>query len=150
MSISLVLLPLAIAAVTAVHTAKGSGVDAQGRNVCEVGTRMRDTGLLAEALTDVGAGVRVENPHQLTASWHGVTAYFARDHEGTWSAHLTGEVDESRARGIIASIDSAYGRRVQAAVLARLRERAPLAGLQVESETVSADDSVALVLSVQR
>lgn len=150
MSISIVLVPLAIAAVTAVHTARGSGTDAQGRTVCAVGTRMRDSGLLADALRDTGADVIVHDPDRLTAGWRGVTAAFARDRDGTWSSHLSGDVDEARARDIVAAVDAAYGLRVQSAVLARLRERAPDAGMRVESETVAEDDSVSLVLTVQR
>ena len=49
MSISLVLVPLVVSAVAAAHTAAGTGKDSHGRVVCHVGTRMRDTDLLAGA-----------------------------------------------------------------------------------------------------
>lgn len=150
MSISLVLVPLAIAAVTALHTARGSAVDREGRMVCQVGTRMRDTGLLADALGDVAADVTVQGPNAVTATWDDVSAHFTRDPEGTWGAHLTGTVDEGRARDVVAAIDAAYGRRVQAAVLRRLRERAPAAGLRFDSETIDQDDTVTVVLTVQQ
>ena len=147
MSISLGLLPLAVSAGAAAHTAAASGTDAHGRVVCHVGTRMRDTDLLVGALADARAEVEVQDPDHLVATWQGVTARFSRDGEGTWSAHLTGEVDEGQARSIVTAIDAAYGRRVQAAVLARLRERAPSAGLRIESEERHDDDSVQLVLT---
>jgi hypothetical protein len=43
-------------------------------------------------------------------------------------------VDEERAVEIVRAVDAAYGRQVQRAVLDRLRERAPAAGLRLESE----------------
>ena len=150
MSISLVLMPLAIAAVTAAHQARGTTTDTTGRTVCHVGTRMRDAGLLGGALNDVGATVHQGGPDALVATWNDATAQFTRNRDGIWEAHLTGNVDDHRARGIVAAVDAAYGRRVQATVLARLRERAPAAGLRLESETVGQDDSVMVVLTVQQ
>jgi hypothetical protein len=149
MSISIVLLPLAVAAVTALHS-RWEDRDDSGRTVCHVGTRMRDENLLGDALADTGAVVTRSSPDALTANWQGVTAEFTRDAERIWAAHLTGEVDEARAAGIVAAIDAAYGRRVQAAVLARLRERAPAAGLRLRSETVAEDSSVTMVFTVDQ
>ena len=56
MSISLVLLPLAVAAVTAAQ-ARMSHKTENGSTICSVGTRMRDGGLLAHALEGTGASV---------------------------------------------------------------------------------------------
>jgi hypothetical protein len=111
---------------------------------------MRDEGLLADALSDTGAVTGRSDANAFTAEWQGVTAAFTRDQAGIWSAHLTGEVDDARATAIISAIDIAYGRRVQAAVLEKLRERAPDAGLRLESERVEDDDSVVMVLTVQQ
>jgi hypothetical protein len=86
----------------------------------------------------------------LLIRWTGMAARFDRDPAGVWSAHFDGDVDEQRAREVVGLIDAAYGRRVQAAVLQRLRERAPAAGLRLESETVEDDASVTLVLTVQQ
>lgn len=146
MSVSLVLIPLAIAAVSAwqaSHTEK----DDSGRIICQVATRMRDRTLLAAALTGTGAVVQ-QSAERITADWQGVRAEFTRDEQGVWSAHLTGEVNDERAVQIVTSVDAAYGRQVQNAVLAKLRERAPTAGMTVESETTAADSSVTLVLTV--
>ncbi len=51
---------------------------------------------------------------------------------------------------MVGLIDAAYGRRVQAVVLERLRQRAGAAGFRLESETVEDDASVTLVLTVQQ
>jgi hypothetical protein len=101
---------------------------------------------LRAALVDTSAVVH-EEAGALVATWAEVEARFARDGQGIWSSHLTGNVDEPRAVAIITAVDQAYGRRVQAAVLARLRDRAPQAGLRVESERIEDDASVVLVLT---
>lgn len=149
MSISIVLVPLAVAAVAALHSSRRDQDD-NGRTVCHVGTRMRDENLLGDALSDTGAIVTRTSPNQVRAAWRGVVTDFTRDSDGIWSAHLVGEVDEERARSIIAGVDVAYGRRVQSAVLAKLRERAPAAGLHLQSENVEEDSSVTVVLTVQQ
>ncbi len=146
MSISLLLLPLAVASVAAVHAATDR--DAQGRTICQVRTRMRDETLLAAALRDTGAQVGVEG-RTLAAAWTGVRADFQRGADDIWTAHLTGDVDEVRATAIVQAVDAAYGRQVQRAVLDRLRAQAPAAGLRLESEQVTEDDSVRLVFAVE-
>ncbi|GLI03603.1 hypothetical protein [Phytohabitans aurantiacus] len=148
MSISLILVPLAVAAVAAVNGARSTR-DATGQVVCEVRTRMRDERLLAAALEETGAAVTADE-REIAAQWAGVRAAFARDTEGVWSAHFTGDVDESRAVEIIRAVDVGYGRQVQRAVLERLRERAPAAGFSLESETITEDAGVRLVFAVGR
>ncbi len=146
MSVSLILIPLAVAAVTAAHGAR-SARDGSGRIVCQVQTRMRDEHLLAAALRETQAVVTT-SVDEVVAQWDGVRASFVRDADGAWAAHFTGQVDESRAIGIVQSIDAGYGRQVQRAVLERLRERAPAVGLRLESEVAAEDASVRMVFAV--
>lgn len=147
MSIEVVLIPVAIAAVGAWRVSRPEpGVSA--RTVCRVATRMRDADLLRTALGDTGAAVLAAEDARIVADWSGVRATFGRGDDGIWSAHLEGELDESRAVDIVTAVDQAYGRRVQQAVVARLLERAPTAGLSVESRSVGEDDSVTVVLGV--
>ena len=148
MSISIVLLPLAVAAVRTAADRIDRRLE-KGGLVCSVSTRMRDGVLLARALEDTGAAV-TPSDDALEIAWTDVTARFDRDADGIWSAHFDGDVDEDRARELVGAIDAAYGRRVQSAVVERLRERAPAAGLRLDSETVAADSSVTLVLTVER
>ncbi|WP_446212947.1 hypothetical protein [Micromonospora sp. IBSANI012] len=147
MSISLLLVPLAVATVAAVH-ASSADRDDDGRLVCQVQTRMRDANLLAAALRDTDAVVTVHGD-ELTATWAGVSADFRRGADGIWTAHLTGQVDEERAVGIVRAVDAAYGRQVQRAVLDRLRAQAPAAGLRLESEQITEDAAVRLVFAVE-
>ena len=150
MSISILLVP-AVAAATAAAAALTERHDQRGedRVVCQVQTRMRDAALLAAALRDTRAVVTGEDEHALQAEWQGVSARFVRDEDGIWTAHFTGDVDRQRAIEIVTAVDAAYGRHVQQTVIQRLRDRAPAAGLRLESETVKADASVELVFTVE-
>ncbi|GGN76550.1 hypothetical protein GCM10010112_48830 [Actinoplanes lobatus] len=145
MSVSLLLVPLAMAGAAAIQ-ARAAG---QSDGVCDVRTRMRDVTLLGEALRDTGATV-VTSGETLTAVWGETkaSATFTRDAEGIWGAHFTG-IQQDRAVELVTAVDEAYGRRVQRAVLERLRDQAPAAGLRLESESVT-DDAVRLVFEVER
>lgn len=145
MSVEVLLVPLAFAAIKAWQANRSDTGDPL---VCQVSTRMRDVTLLSAALSDLGAEVTCSEA-ELTARWPDLSAQFARGAEGIWTAHVSGtEVDEARALDLVTRIDAAYGRRVQAAVLERIRDRAKDAGLQVESEVRDAEENVTLVLTV--
>lgn len=147
MSVSLLLVPMAVASAAAVHGAT-AGQDSQGRIVCTVQTRMRDAHLLAAALRDTQATV-VTGDDEIIADWAGVRAVFRRGSDGIWSAHLSGDVDTERAVDIVKAVDAAYGRQVQRAVVERLRERSATVGLRLESEQVTEDASVQMVFTVE-
>lgn len=145
MSIEIVLLPMAVAAVSAWQAKKAA--DDAGRQIISVGTRMRNSTLLQRALTDTGATVTTSGD-VLTASWEATQGRFTRDPSGIWSVHLVGDTDCHQANDLMSRVDALYGRHVQAEVLARLRDRAPAAGMEIESETVEDDDSVTMVLTL--
>lgn len=147
MSVSIILVPLAIASISA-WKASREVVDTQGRTICRVQTRMKDQSLLAAALRETRADVAVD-PDRLSAKWQGVNAEFLRDDQGVWQANFTGDVDVERASSIIMAIDAEYGRQVQQAIIAKLRERAPATGMSVASETVEADNSVTIILDME-
>lgn len=146
MSVSIILLPLAISAVAAYHASTSSPMDSTAINVS---TRMRDVGLLSEALESTGAIVE-RSSDALSADWQGVRATFARDDAGIWSAQLTGDVDHDRAVSIVQAVDQAYGHQVQQAVLSRIEARAGSAGMTVDSSRRNEDDSVTVILNVNR
>jgi hypothetical protein len=150
MSIEIVLIPLAIAAVSAWQAKRADTTTApNGVLVCEVSTRMKDAHLLQRALQDTGAIVQVDGS-DLTATWADVAARFTRDQQGVWSAHITGSVDEQRAIGIVTAIDQAYGRQVQSAVVARIRAHASESGLTLKSESVAENRTVTMVLEINQ
>nr|ACR33035.1 hypothetical protein [Actinoplanes garbadinensis] len=146
MSVSLLLVPLAMAGAAAVQAAAGRMDD--GRLICQVQTRMRDVTLLDAALRDTGATVTAAGD-TISATWTQSAATFTRGADGIWAAHVTG-VDQPGAVELMTTVDTAYGRRVQQAVLERLRAQAPEAGLRLESESVGQDASVRLVFEVER
>lgn len=139
----MLLVPLAMAGAAAIKAA----ADRRADGVCQVRTRMRDITLLTAALRDTGASV-TSGTEDLTVAWAEVTATFTRDAEGIWAAHFNG-ADQRRATELVIAVDAAYGRRVQRAVLERLREQAPAAGLRLESETVDENAAVRLVFEVE-
>lgn len=141
----MLLVPLAMAGAAAVKAA----ADRKADGVCRVATRMRDTGMLGDALRHTGATADLTDDHATVRWTDGVGATFSRDAEGIWSAHFNG-TDEAGAIRKVSEVDAAYGRLVQQAVLERLRDQAPAAGLHLESETVAADTSVRMVFQVQR
>ncbi len=146
MSIEIVLLPLAIAAISAYQASKEA--DEAGRQVVSVGTRMRNAQRLEAALAECGA-TATRDDAAINAEWSSSRARFTKDAHGIWAAHFTGETTTSEdATALVQALDAAYGRRVQQEVLARLRQRAPEVGMTVESETVQDDDSVVLTLNV--
>ncbi|MEV0719887.1 hypothetical protein [Asanoa sp. NPDC050611] len=147
MSVSLILIPAALAAAAVIQARAGGGGGAS--TVCTVSTRMRDSVLLSAALRETGAVVTAGDD-VVDAAWQGVESRFTRGADGIWTAHFRGDVDESRAVEIVRRLDVAYGRQVQAAVVERLRDRALAAGLRLESETVADDAAVRLVFAVER
>jgi hypothetical protein len=146
-SVSLLLVPLAIAGAAAAQAAIGRPTDSRA---VQVHTRMRDVALLAAALRDTGATVTT-GPDTLTAAWAPArsTATFTRNADSIWAAHVTG-MDQQQAVELVTNVDAAYGRRVQQTVLERLRAQAPAAGLRLESESVDDDASVRLVFEVEQ
>lgn len=147
MSIEIVLIPLAFAAVSAWQAKRAA--DELGAQHLEVGTRMRDPHLLAQALRHTNAVVTNEG-ERLVCTWGQVQAVMARSPDGIWSAHFSDQVDVEHATTLLRGVDAAYGHLVQQAVLARLKERAAASGMVVESEQVEEDRTVRLVLNVSR
>ncbi len=144
MSISLVLIPLAVAAA-----AKAAARDSPAPQVCTVSTRMRDTRLLVAALGDTGATATVLSDDDIDVRWADLTARLRRDPDGIWAVDFTGTDDTARCIDTITAVDAAYGLRVQAEVVERLRERAPAAGMAVLSESAAANGEVTMVLEVR-
>ncbi len=145
MSIEIVLVPLAIAAVGAVRAALVE--DAPYREV-QVASRLRDGALVAQALGDLGAVVGSADHDRIEAVHDGRASAWTRTDAGLWVARFDASWDESAALALLAELDAAYGLRVQQEVLRKIRERAPGAGMSVASETVGDDDTVTLVLDV--
>ena len=169
MSVSIILIPAAIAAIASA-AAGGAGAVGIGAGVAgmisslrgggaeetttlQVRTRMKDRGLLAEALGDLGA-VDVEVGDQVAATVDGIQLVMQSTPEGVWAANFTPakgapEVTTEAATKLAERLDTAYAARVQTAVAERIRSRAGDAGLELVSETVGDDQEVTMVLNVR-
>jgi hypothetical protein len=168
MSVSIILIPAAIAAIASMAAggagAAGVGVGIAGAirsitgganepTTMQVRTRMKDRGLLSDALKDLGA-VDVEVGDEVAATIDGIKLVMQSTPEGIWAANFTSkdrkkEVTTAEATKLAERLDAAYAARVQTAVAARIREKASDAGLDLVSETVQDDESLTLTLNVR-
>lgn len=146
MSVSLILIPLALGAVAKAAASQGSTAP----NVCTVSTRLRDPRLLTLALGDTGARATATGPDAIDVEWAELSAQLRRDGDGIWQAHFTGTEDQQRCTDMVLAVDAAYGRRVQAEVVQKVRDRAPAAGMALVSEKVNEDASFTMVLEVRQ
>ncbi len=165
MSISLILLPAALAAAAAVGGTGALGAIALNSRATSgprgeseavpiaVQTRMKDPDLLAAALADLGGADAPLVDGVLTATIDGVEIVMSRTDDGVWGAHLSRldghEVTEAEATALMTRVDAAYARHVQRAVAERIRSRADQAGFELVSETRDEDDTVTMVLNVR-
>lgn len=162
MSVSLLLVPLVIAAVSGtVGTAVigGAAIGAGGRepgddvHTLHVETRMRDIGLLVAAVGSLGAEVTLVEEHTVEARLGELTFELTRPEGGVWSAHidaLSRPVTVEEANALMYEVDRAYSAQVQQAVIERIHAQAPRAGLRVAEQTTEDDSSVRIVLDVVR
>ena len=169
MSVSLILIPAAIAAVTAISATGVGGIlslggraEAEDSSESEVGdaarpvavqTRMKDPDLLGDALRDVGALNVSVTDAGISAELEDITIAMTRTPDGIWAAHLERvdghELAASEATALVQRLDAAYALRVQQAVAERIRSRADTAGFELVSETRDEDDTVTMVLNVK-
>lgn len=161
MSVSIILLPAAIAAIAAAMGAGGAGIVGAGivarkggPSTLQVATRMKDLALLQDALRDIGAASTQATESEVKATIGDLSLTMTRNAEGIWEAHfesLSGAVvEEQNVAGLLTHLDRAYAARVQSAVAEKIRMRADSAGLDLVSETVDDDQTVTMVLNVRQ
>ena len=150
MSLSLVLIPLSIAVAAASQARQIRPSDVEAVNEIRVESRMRDETLLVASLGDLGATVRRADDGALLVETPGGGLTMKRDAAGLWNACFAGTWTPNGARVFVEDLDRAYGLRVQQAVIRRLEERAPEAGMRITSQSVDDDRVVTLVMEVER
>ena len=163
MSVTLVLIPLALAAAAAAGgvgalgatvMAKSSGAVSSGpAPAVRVRTRMKDSTLLADALSNLGATDVSVTRSRVVATVDGVSLTMTVTDEGVWEAHvesLDGRIVTSdSATELVQRLDASYAAMVQQAVAEKIRLRAESSGFDLVSETREADDTVTMVLNVR-
>ena len=145
MSLEIVLVPLAFAAVGAWKARRPAS---DNTPTIHVASRMRHGGLLADSLSDLGIAVTHESEGHISAVQQERKLEFRRNDEDLWVATFDGSWSEGEAMELLTRLDAAYGRRVQQDVIAKIHERAPAAGMHITSEVVDNEDTVTLMLSV--
>jgi hypothetical protein len=171
MSVSLILIPAALAAAAVIGASGTAGIlslsaaehqgadgrasqpDASGPRPVAVRTRMKDPDLLRDALAALGASeVRVDG-RAIDALVDGHEITLSPTPEGVWAAHIARvdglEVSDAAAADLIERLDAAYAREVQRAVAERIRSRADGAGFELVSETREDDETLTMVLNVR-
>ena len=161
MSVTLVLLPIALAAAAAaggvgalgaVTTAKNTASSGGRPSEIRVRTRMKDSTLLADALAGLGATAVDVSRSRVTADIDGVALTMTLTDDGVWEAHVESddrEVTVVSATELLQRLDTAYAAGVQQAVAEKIRLRAVDAGFDLVSETRETDDTVTMVLNVR-
>ncbi|MEL5991944.1 hypothetical protein ACOKGD_10380 [Microbacterium phosphatis] len=159
MSVTISLIPLALAAAglltagTAAHAgdAIAAQAAARGERAVAMRTRLKDRGLLEQALSDIGATDIIVGD-EVTAAFGDVRIAMEQDADGIWQAHVTGDHSDAqlteRGTTLLAELDAAYALRVQQAVAQRIRERADGAGFELASEQRDGD-TVTMTLTVK-
>jgi hypothetical protein len=161
MSVTLILLPIALAAAAAAGGvgALGATLTAKGDNGTQpapeirVRTRMKDSTLLSDALTNLGAtGLEVSRT-RVTATLDGVSLTMTRTDDAVWEAHVESldgrDVTVASATELLQRLDGEYAAMVQRAVAEKIRQRAEGSGFELVSETREVDDTVTMVLNVR-
>jgi hypothetical protein len=160
MSVTLILLPIALAAAAAAGGvgALGATLTAKSKNgddsppEIRVRTRMKDSTLLADALTNLGATAVDVSGTRVTAEVDGVFLTMTLTEDGVWEAHVESldgqDVTVVGATELLQRLDTEYAALVQQAVAEKIRARAQTSGFELVSETREADDTVTMVLNV--
>ncbi|WP_203137873.1 hypothetical protein [Microbacterium sp. JZ31] len=156
MSVTISLIPLALAAAgvfsAAGAAAAGDAIEARGgERAVAMRTRLKDRGLLEQALSDIGA-TDIAVGDEVAAVVDDIRLAMTQDEDGIWQAHLTGDLPDAalteRGTRLLAELDTAYAARVQQAVAQRIRERAGDAGFELASEHREGD-TVTMTLTVK-
>jgi hypothetical protein len=145
MSIELVLLPIAIAAIGTMKNWKQA--QEQSEEFFYLETRMTNAGILREALTNCGCQ-SVSAEKSVNSSIAGAQITFEPGEEGVFYAGFFGVIPIPQAEKFIDDLHTEYTRLVQQDVYVKLLERAASKGLFLDSEEIQQDGSILLTLRI--
>lgn len=154
MSLSIFLVPLAIAGTTALTASTYSvNIEAELSALNEkkvyykVETKMKDEQLLQETLRNYGSETSHVNKH-VESIIGDVQITFYKEENGTFSAIFHEEIDVADAEQFVNNIFEEYTRVVQQQTYEKLMERATREGLIFESENRE-EDTITLTFQVK-
>ena len=146
MSLEIVLIPLAIAAVSA-YKASQVNDESTGQVNINVQTRMKNQEMLIEALRVLGLSASFTD-NLLRVGNSEIEFLMRKNENDIWTAQFENDVSEETATSLLISLDKEYGKLVQATVLQTIKERASVNGMNLQSEIFNRDNSVTLTLNV--
>jgi len=145
MSITLILIPVAIAVAGAISTRKERSEGLP--NSFSLETRMKDEELLEAALRNYGCK-SVTTGGTIDSTLNGTRILFERNEQGVFEAIFVGDISADHARTFVAELDEEYAQLVHQQVYENLLSRARQRGLVMESEEVQEDNSIVLTFRV--
>lgn len=151
MSVILVLLPVVYLAPIAVGAAAAAIKAIENRanlgGVIRVETRMKNQAMVAEALENIGYSV-VADDGTLIGSMGDSTLRMSRNADGLWVGQFSADRSEEEAIETLTSLDIAYGKLVQLALIRRLEQRLPFSNMQLVNQVTNLDESITVTLEV--
>lgn len=145
MSVTLVLIPVAIAVAGAINTRKERLQELPDSFSLE--TRMKDEELLEAALSNYGCK-SVVTGETIDSTLNGARILFERNEQDIFEAVFVGGISTDHARTFVAELDEEYAQLVQQQVYENLLSRARQRGLVMESEEVQEDNSIVVTFKV--
>lgn len=145
MSVTLVLIPVAIAVAGAISTRKERSQELS--NSFSLETRMKDEELLKAALENYGCK-SVVMEETIDSTLDGTRILFERNEQDVFEVVFVGDISTDHARTFVAELDEEYTQLVQQQVYENLLSRARQRGLVMESEEVQEDNSIVVTFRV--
>ena|SRR5690625_2696146 len=146
MSLSITLVPLAIAASSAVAYALQGKIE-EG-TYYKIDTKIKDEVILQQALENYGCQVAMDE-HTLESTLGNVQVAFQRQENETISALFHKEIEPTDAQEFIGNIYDEYTRVIQQKTYEKLLERAQNEGLVLETENRNEEDTIVLTFQVK-
>ncbi|WP_424356364.1 hypothetical protein [Methanobacterium sp. MBAC-LM] len=161
MSVEIILIPIAIAAVTgaikarneenqelteAIKTRNEKNQESSG--YFTLGTKIKDAKLLEETLKIYGCK-DVSTGEDLETECDNARVIFEKDENGVFNAVFLGNISLEKAKEFISDINGEYTKLVQEQVYQKLLKNASERNLRLESEDVQEDNSIVLTFALQ-
>ncbi|MEK4298639.1 hypothetical protein MKY30_04335 [Oceanobacillus sp. FSL W8-0428] len=146
MSLSFILVPIAIGATSAISLAMSEKIE-EGE-FYKITTSMKDNTMLTEALQNYGCNVTIEN-ERMQSSLGNTQLAFQQEENGTFSAIFAEDVAVEDAKELLTNIQNEYTSFVQKQTYDKLLQRAEKEGLMLESENTDDEDTIVLTFQVR-
>lgn|SRR5690606_23906921 len=146
MSLSLTLIPIAIAATSVVSYALQDKIE-EGIYY-KIDTNIKDEKILTEALRNRGCSVALDK-RQIESTLGNVEIVFQRQEDDTISAVFHQDIPVEDAEEFVKNTHEEYTRIVQQKTYHKLVERAKNEGLILESEDRNEEDTIVLTFQVE-